>query len=477
LTATLPPRDRAERGHPTVWGLTPKQIYDRFWAARGVQVVRQGERSAIVSGAELFLLTDPRSMVIFTLGEVVDVLIWMKPKVLFLRIRDVRDRGYREFAKTDEEGRFTGFERSYDSVDTRLTRVALTPDPVIARIWQKAEDPRTGWRSLRNKVFRPNRTTRRVNGRVFDFDVDQDVMECIRALVRGWKRPDSTVPRARRGGRDVWVDRDARVGPEAQIIGPVWAGAGRSITNGECFVGPSVLWDREDARPEPADLRWLEIEPKPDRDGNVPSKTFLARLPLWKRCFDIVFSLFVLILTLPLYPFVMLAILLEDGRPFFFSHRRETVGGKEFGCLKFRSMRKDADEIKARLQRDNLADGPQFFMDDDPRMTRVGRVIRDLQIDELPQFINVLLGQMSVVGPRPSPRKENQYCPPWREARLSVRPGITGLWQVMRTRARGLDFQEWIRFDLEYVENASFGLDLWILWRTFLMTVGIKKNS
>jgi len=81
----------------------------------------------------------------------------------------------------------------------------------------------------------------------------------------------------------------------------------------------------------------------------------------------------------------------------------------------------------------------------------------------------VLVGDMSIVGPRPSPFHENQYCPPWREARLSVRPGITGLWQIRRTRAEGADFQEWIKYDIEYVERQTFLLDLWIIWRTVLL--------
>jgi lipopolysaccharide/colanic/teichoic acid biosynthesis glycosyltransferase len=178
-----------------------------------------------------------------------------------------------------------------------------------------------------------------------------------------------------------------------------------------------------------------------------------------------------ILLTLPLYPFVMLAIWLEDGRPFFFVHKRETRGGREFGCIKFRSMRKDADQIKAQLQKENKADGPQFFIENDPRMTRVGDFLRKTNIDELPQFFNVLLGHMSVVGPRPSPYSENQYCPPWREARLSVRPGITGLWQVRRTRRQGLDFQEWIKYDIEYVENASWLLDLRIIWETVRLII------
>ena len=92
--------------------------------------------------------------------------------------------------------------------------------------------------------------------------------------------------------------------------------------------------------------------------------------------------------------------------------------------------------------------------------------MRKTRLDVWPQFFNVLVGHMSVVGPRPSPFKENQFCPPWREARLSVRPGITGLWQVKRTRRAGQDFQEWIRYGIEYVENASFWLDMVIIVRT-----------
>jgi lipopolysaccharide/colanic/teichoic acid biosynthesis glycosyltransferase len=192
-----------------------------------------------------------------------------------------------------------------------------------------------------------------------------------------------------------------------------------------------------------------------------------------KRGFDILFALLVLLFTLPLYPLIILAIWIEDGRPFFFGHKRETLGGREFPCLKFRSMRKNAEGSKARLQSANRSDGPQFFIENDPRVTRVGLFLRKTNLDELPQFINVLLGHMSVVGPRPSPRNENQFCPAWREARLSVRPGITGLWQVSRTRRQGLDFQEWIRFDVQYVETANWRLDLLIILKTCRLVMGI----
>ena len=111
-------------------------------------------------------------------------------------------------------------------------------------------------------------------------------------------------------------------------------------------------------------------------------------------------------------------------------------------------------------------------MHKDPRRTRIGEFIRKRQLDELPQFFNVLMGHMSMVGPRPSPYSENQFCPPWREARLSVRPGITGLWQIMRTRRGDTDFQEWINYDLEYVRNMSLLYDLHILFRTVAMFAG-----
>ena len=102
-----------------------------------------------------------------------------------------------------------------------------------------------------------------------------------------------------------------------------------------------------------------------------------------KRLFDVLFSILAIACTLPLYPLIMLAIWLEDGRPFFFSHKRETIGGREFGCLKFRTMRRDAEQIKEKLQAQNQVDGPQFFIRNDPRLTRVGRILRARNLDEL----------------------------------------------------------------------------------------------
>jgi lipopolysaccharide/colanic/teichoic acid biosynthesis glycosyltransferase len=121
----------------------------------------------------------------------------------------------------------------------------------------------------------------------------------------------------------------------------------------------------------------------------------------------------------------------------------------------------------------NEVDGPQFKIENDPRVTRVGRILRATNLDELPQLFNVLFGQMSLVGPRPSPFRENQICVPWRRARLSVRPGITGLWQVCRGHREQSDFNQWIYYDITYVRNGGFWLDLKILAATVL-TLGGK---
>jgi lipopolysaccharide/colanic/teichoic acid biosynthesis glycosyltransferase len=129
-------------------------------------------------------------------------------------------------------------------------------------------------------------------------------------------------------------------------------------------------------------------------------------------------------------------------------------------------MKNGAEKMNDIIAQLNQVDGPQVYIENDPRITKVGRFLRKYNLDEFPQFWNVIKGDMSIVGPRPSPRKENQYCPAWREARLSVRPGITGLWQIRRTRNKGADFQEWIKYDLEYVENMSLSLDLKIIYKT-----------
>ncbi|HEX7010450.1 MAG TPA: sugar transferase, partial [Phycisphaeraceae bacterium] len=374
------------------------------------------------------------------------------------------------------EDRFLRFKRLYSDADARLARVAVTPDRHLARRWQEASGARAGWRLLRRTIPRSDRTAVSIDGSVYDGADPAEWMPFMRELVQVWRRPDLTVPRACQRGGSLWCDQSVLPDGPTRFIGPVWIGAGRQLAGVDSVVGPAVLWDDPAARPPAPELPWRRLEPVGVLHEELQPRHLNRVQRASKRLFDIVFSLIVLALTLPLYPLIMLAIWLDDGPPFFFIHRRETMGGRQFPCLKFRSMRRNAERLKEQVAHQNLADGPQFYIERDPRLTRVGRWLRALNLDELPQFINVLLGHMSVVGPRPSPYEENQYCPPWREARLSVRPGITGLWQIKRSRAQGLDFQEWIRYDIEYVENMSWKLDLWIIWQTLLHLLHLRRG-
>lgn len=183
-----------------------------------------------------------------------------------------------------------------------------------------------------------------------------------------------------------------------------------------------------------------------------------------KRVLDTTAAALGLLLLSPLMLLIAALVKMTSPGPVLFGHRRQGLGGREFRCWKFRSMRSDADQLQAELRAKNEVDGPQFKMSRDPRITPLGSVLRKTNLDELPQLINVLRGEMSLVGPRPSPDAENQYCPAWRKARLSVRPGISGLWQVFRNRDEtASDFQEWIYYDVEYARHRCMGLDFFIL--------------
>ena len=459
---------QAGKPEPTLWGLTTVDLHARFWASRGVQVVCPGRASELVPHAELYLLASERTLALFPLAGILETMEWLGPTLYCARLHDTRDQGYREHVDTDDAGRFVRLRRLYRGGERRVARLGFTTDEEVAKMWQNAADAGAGWKALRRIVRPRDRFAATVNARLYDASDAEDVDHFVRDLVRDWKRPDASIDRVRRAGAGVWADPTASVDRDARLVGPLWIGAGRKAPQGVSAIGPSVMWDRPEARPQRGEVRWMDLEPL-----SPPALRPLARRPrlslLAKRGFDLVFASLALTLTLPLYPIIMVAILLEDGRPFFFSHKRETLGGRNFGCIKFRSMRKDAERIKAQLQAANQADGPQFYMENDPRLTRVGRFMRKYQVDEFPQFWNVLRGEMSIVGPRPSPYQENQFAPGWREARLSVRPGVTGLWQIRRTRAQGSDFQEWIRYDIEYVEKQSFGFDLVIIFKTAMM--------
>ncbi len=191
-----------------------------------------------------------------------------------------------------------------------------------------------------------------------------------------------------------------------------------------------------------------------------------------KRAVDILFATMALIPVAIVAPFIALAIKLDSRGPVFFHQTRIGRDGREFQMIKFRTMKVNAEAELAKLQALNEGNGLLFKMKDDPRVTRVGKVLRKFSLDELPQFFNVLTGDMSVVGPRPPlPREVSDYQGKIFR-RLYIKPGITGLWQV--SGRSDLSLEESIRLDLRYVENWSITNDLMIMWRTAQVMVAPK---
>lgn len=315
-------------------------------------------------------------------------------------------------------------------------------------------------------------------------------------------------------GNNCTIDRDAMlIGPVlcgdnchieagATIIGPVSLGndchvgatstiqhsvLGNGITLGAesfidyCLLGPQQRFD--------AGVQLMNITTLDGRLENaVPANDVLAqRMPalrrlgrlghapsprhyeIIKRLFDTAFALSLLLVTSPLWLVIAALIYLDNRGPIIFRQRRCGVGGKEFAMYKFRTMVVDADRIQKDLRAHNDVDGPVFKLKHDPRVTRVGALLRKTSLDELPQLINVLLGQMSIVGPRPLVMGEMRYNPRWRDLRLTVKPGITGLWQV--EGRCGSHFHNWVYFDTQYIRNRSLGLDLKILLKTTLIAL------
>jgi len=184
-----------------------------------------------------------------------------------------------------------------------------------------------------------------------------------------------------------------------------------------------------------------------------------------KRIGDVVIACIGLLLTILLFPAIILLIKLTSPGPIFFRQIRCGVNGRRFTLYKFRSMVMDAEARLAGMSHLNELAGPVFKATDDPRLTSVGRWLRKTSIDELPQFYNVLKGEMSLVGPRPPLPHEVARYEPWQIRRLSMRPGITGFWQVSG-RNRIKDFNQWVKLDLRYIDEWSLALDLKIMLKT-----------
>lgn len=191
-------------------------------------------------------------------------------------------------------------------------------------------------------------------------------------------------------------------------------------------------------------------------------------LTFWKqkRLFDIFFATLILLFFLPLMVVIAIVIVIDDpsAGPFY---KQIRVGrhGKEFYMYKFRTMRANADKMIDELAKQNEMDGPVFKMKDDPRITRVGKYLRKLSLDELMQFFNVLKGDMTLVGPRPPLPREVQYYTDYQRLRLLVTPGLTCTWQISKNR-NDIPFEQWVEMDIEYIQTRTYRNDLKIMLKT-----------
>ncbi|MGL4570202.1 MAG: sugar transferase [Clostridium sp.] len=194
-----------------------------------------------------------------------------------------------------------------------------------------------------------------------------------------------------------------------------------------------------------------------------------------KRLIDIIGSLCGIILLSPVFLVVSILIKKESKGPIIFSQDRIGKDSVHFKMYKFRSMVQNAEELKAKLQEQNEMSGPMFKMKEDPRVTNIGKFIRKTSIDELPQLINVLKGDMSLVGPRPSLPKEVEQFESWMMERLEVKPGLTCYWQV---RGRNdIDFEDWMKLDIKYVRERNLLIDIKLIFKTVFVLFGDDSAS
>ncbi len=442
--ARTKPRALRHTEQTTIWGHTPLQLHDRYWRSHGCQVVRPGQN--ISTHGTRYLLLPANTALLCNASQI--TCQHTRGHLLEIIPAAVDAPRYTERVIHDPPtGRLT-IQRHHFARDTcphmYHTACFVTEDRELARMWalyiyQDAQQ------AIRARTHPQRMQTAHPPGRIMPVDDSLATnIDILRWLTDTW----ATI------ARDFPPARTRIHQPDSRSHRPTWHGFNTTVSRNMTLPPGTIV-------PDNATLH--------DVICTLPSRTardnVLPRMSLAQRCFDLAFSLIAITLTAPLWPVIALLIKLEDRGPVFFAHQRQGRGGRPFRCLKFRTMRPDAEQMKRIIQDRNMCDGAQFFIRDDPRQTRIGRLLRRTHLDEVPQFLNVLRGEMSVVGPRPSPEKENRFCPGWREARLSVQPGITGLWQVRRTRAPGRDFQEWLRHDIAYVRNRS--------WRTNLAIVAV----
>lgn len=231
---------------------------------------------------------------------------------------------------------------------------------------------------------------------------------------------------------------------------------------------PDDLTDKNDPQQSNSDSPTdRDVEPAagaPAPQVHAMRALFVRPMPWWKRTLDITVAGVALFLLSPLMLAIAACVRFTSPGPALFRQQRSGLGGRAFGMFKFRTMVADAECKQLELIGANEHDGPAFKIKDDPRVTPLGRWLRKTSLDELPQLINVLVGDMSLVGPRPLPCHESDVCQPWQQQRLDVTPGITCIWQVSgRTLVK---FDNWMRMDISYIRRRSVVADFKLLVRT-----------
>lgn len=300
----------------------------------------------------------------------------------------------------------------------------------------------------------------------------------------------------------VIIGRDSVIEDDAQIIGPVTIGNGCRVGKG-AMIRESVLWNDTTVGKKsgvlysvvgpgvnikagsiyknmvlveslkPCDLNIAPSSGEPRKRvgaGNKARNTlnYKAFLVI-KRLLDICFSLAALAVLSPLMLLIAVIIKFDSKGPIFFSQKRCGKDGKDFNMLKFRTMVQGADGLQQKYT--SSIEGPMFKLPNDPRITRFGQFLRRSSLDELPQIINIVKGEMSLIGPRPLVMNEMRFSPSWRDIRLKIRPGLTGLWQIQGRSTTS--FHDWIKYDVYYATNQSLWLDIKIFFKT--ISVVFKK--
>jgi lipopolysaccharide/colanic/teichoic acid biosynthesis glycosyltransferase len=337
-------------------------------------------------------------------------------------------------------------------------------------------------------------------------------------LLRNEELANGRLSGYREAGSGIWVGKDVTISSSAALVRPLVIGDGTRIEDGVTVIGPSVIGERcvlgrgsfvresvlwPDSE-VPADFEiekclvsgkafslenshcremvvldgksWVDgissatnrpvIRRVAEKPQGVWKSAYKVLYPATKRAIDVIFSAISLALFAPVFVAVAVVVKIDSKGPVFFRQVRNGKDGKPFRMIKFRTMVEDAEKLKDQIRHLNQSDGPMFKIIGDPRETRVGRLLRATNLDEIPQLVNVFRGEMSLVGPRPLSMEEMKYNPHWREARLKVTPGITGLWQIYGKDTNW--FHDWIRYDLKYVDERSLWLDMKIVLLTAL---------